>query len=192
MRLAAGAAAWVVHYFDASKLAQNKMGICIAEVVGKGVCRFADGERAGGAGVCADGGSGRHACASGLFVLCGSVHDKFVTFFYGLLDGATGSLTYCNAGHLPPILIQFRVPLTTGGIVLGFSSDVEYEERTIGIERGHNLLRSPIKLRRRQTRVATNTAKAELSRAPRMCRDETALGVANHVLDAVVGSLTMT
>src|SRR5262249_5816349 len=30
--------------------------------------------------------------------------SRFITFFYGLYDPATGHLLYVNAGHLPPIL----------------------------------------------------------------------------------------
>lgn len=32
--------------------------------------------------------------------------NQFVTAFYGILDPATGSLAYCNAGHCPPFLIN--------------------------------------------------------------------------------------
>ena len=33
-------------------------------------------------------------------VLCGNIAtDKFVTFFYGVLDGDSHTLQYCNAGH---------------------------------------------------------------------------------------------
>ena len=56
--------------------------------------------------------------------------NKYVTFFIGRLDLATGKLEYINAGHNPPILSRGAGPvdrLGTGGMVLGLFEDVAYE-----------------------------------------------------------------
>ncbi len=36
-------------------------------------------------------------------ILSDTVNDLFVSMFYGVLDPQSGRLTYCNAGHNPPM-----------------------------------------------------------------------------------------
>ncbi len=67
---------------------------------------------------------------------------KFITFFYALLDPATGGLTYSNAGHNYPLLLRAdgRVEkLSGGGMVLGLFSTLRYELRETKLEPGDML-----------------------------------------------------
>ncbi len=57
--------------------------------------------------------------------------NRFITFFFCILDGDTGELTFCNAGHNPPLIIRADgsyVQLQGGGPVLGILPYIEYEE----------------------------------------------------------------
>lgn len=57
--------------------------------------------------------------------------NRFITFFLGILDPATGAITYCNAGHNPPLMIRRngRVePLKGGGLVLGILPKAKYQQ----------------------------------------------------------------
>lgn len=68
---------------------------------------------------------------------------KFATLFYGILDSRLNQITYCNAGHNNPYLIACNgemSELTTGGIIVGIMQDAQYDESTIGINRGELLV----------------------------------------------------
>jgi serine phosphatase RsbU (regulator of sigma subunit) len=55
--------------------------------------------------------------------------NRFVTLFFGLLDPATGDLTYCNAGHNPPFLVRANggiERLTSCGTILGIFPEMGY------------------------------------------------------------------
>ena len=56
--------------------------------------------------------------------------NRFVTLFFGLLDPASGELTYCNAGHNPPFLVRADNSierLTSCGTILGIFPEMGYE-----------------------------------------------------------------
>jgi sigma-B regulation protein RsbU (phosphoserine phosphatase) len=65
--------------------------------------------------------------------------NRFITFFLGLLDPVTGEMTYCNAGHNPPLLVRADGTvemLEGGGMILGIVPGSEYEERTTRMNAG--------------------------------------------------------
>jgi sigma-B regulation protein RsbU (phosphoserine phosphatase) len=54
--------------------------------------------------------------------------------FLGVWDGPSRTLTYSNAGHLPPIVISPNGSvrrLEEGGMVIGLFDEMVYEERTV-------------------------------------------------------------
>ncbi len=70
--------------------------------------------------------------------------DKFITFFWAILDTKRNSLKYVNAGHNPPYLIRsdksfYR--LEKGGMILGVVKDLPvYESELIDIKSGDILV----------------------------------------------------
>jgi sigma-B regulation protein RsbU (phosphoserine phosphatase) len=65
--------------------------------------------------------------------------NKYVTFFYAELDPARRSLTYVNAGHVPPYRIAKSGTadrLTAGGPVLGLLEDASFETGEVVLESG--------------------------------------------------------
>ncbi len=68
--------------------------------------------------------------------------EKYATFCFGVYDDATHTLTYTNAGHLPPILMrkgetQF---LEVNGTVVGAFPFSRYDESRVTLEPGDLLL----------------------------------------------------
>lgn len=69
--------------------------------------------------------------------------NRFISFFFSVLDPRTGELVYSNAGHNPPLLIRSdgRVEyLEGGGIILGIFDDARYESRTCRMDPGDVVL----------------------------------------------------
>ena len=61
------------------------------------------------------------------------IQGRFVTLFYAVLL-PDGRLTYCNAGHNPPMLVSGNTGvqrLETGGMVIGLFDGVPFEEATV-------------------------------------------------------------
>ena len=69
--------------------------------------------------------------------------NRFITFFYGVLDPATGEVAFANAGHNPPILIRASGEaemLEGGGPVLGVLSIAPYQEQQTRLNPGDLLV----------------------------------------------------
>ncbi len=68
--------------------------------------------------------------------------EKYATFFFGLFDEPTRSLTYTNAGHLSPLLFRNGnvVSLDSNGTVVGAFPFSKYEQSCIAMEPGDLLV----------------------------------------------------
>ena len=74
---------------------------------------------------------------------CDECRDgEFVTLFYAMIDVARMTVTYCNCGHEPTILIRNGkiIDLDKGGLVLGVDTQAEYEIGTVKLEDNDCLL----------------------------------------------------
>jgi len=120
-------------YFDHVDLGGGRALVVIADVSGKGVgaALLMSGFRASL--------MSQDAARLGPDLLASRTNDflhrsvdpgKFVTAFFAILDGASGRLIYCNAGHNPPALRRAdgRVEwLAAGGVVLGIMAQSRFE-----------------------------------------------------------------
>lgn len=67
---------------------------------------------------------------------------EFVSLFYGVIDVKDMTVTYCNCGHEPTLLIRGGKvrELDKGGLVLGVERQAEYEIETVELRDGDCLL----------------------------------------------------
>jgi len=134
-------------YYDAIALGGGKAAVCIADVAGKGMpaaLLMASLQAAVKATASADTPPSR-LCEKVRHVVADNLAGgTFITFFYGLLDTNARTLTYCNAGHNPPLLVRATGEverLDTGGSVLGrlFRSE-SYCEATVSLGAGDRVV----------------------------------------------------
>lgn len=69
--------------------------------------------------------------------------NRFVTLFYAELDPESGSLSFLNAGHNPPLIVHAAgtvEQLASGGLPLGIKPDAEYREGRTQLQPGDVLV----------------------------------------------------
>jgi sigma-B regulation protein RsbU (phosphoserine phosphatase) len=136
-------------FYDVNLLPNGRLGILIADVVDKGV-----------------GAALYMALSYSLFrtyalehparpelvlaavnrrILVDTDTGQFVTVFYGILDPATGELTYSNAGHHPPLVLGSTdgdglQVLHRTGMALGVLQEAVWEQRTVQLRHGDTLV----------------------------------------------------
>jgi sigma-B regulation protein RsbU (phosphoserine phosphatase) len=69
--------------------------------------------------------------------------DRFITFFYCIVDIRAGKLTYSNAGHCAPIVMRrdgTDARLEGGGALLGPFPDWDYEQAELDLRAGDRII----------------------------------------------------
>ena len=69
--------------------------------------------------------------------------NRFVTLFYAELDPPSGTLSFLNAGHNPPLIVHSAgtvEQLASGGLPLGIKPDAEYREGRTQLQLGDVLV----------------------------------------------------
>ena len=133
-------------YFDVIRLGQRKLGICIADVVGKSVpaALLMANVQATVRAFASESASPSWLCSRVNSVLCANIaSEKFVTLFYGVLDAERNTLQYTSAGHPRPILKSASGAvrqLENGGGVLGVFPDWKYEDSVVQLAPGDRLV----------------------------------------------------
>jgi sigma-B regulation protein RsbU (phosphoserine phosphatase) len=133
-------------YFNVIRVSETQTVLCIADVAGKGMpaALLMSSLQAALKPLIWDTQSPRELCRRLNRILCEIAPvNKFVSFFYGVLDSKDNRLTYCNAGHNPPVLVRAggaSCELNAAGAVLGQFPDWVYEQSDVQLQAGDTLV----------------------------------------------------
>ena len=133
-------------YFDVLSFDHGSLGICIADVAGKGMpaALLMSNLQAAVRGLASADVAPADLCTRLNVLLCRNMaSDRFITFFYAHLDGPTGTIRYVNAGHNPPVVMHSdgsHDRLTEGGIVLGAFPNQKFVAGTVRLRSGDRLV----------------------------------------------------
>src|SRR5712664_229902 len=133
-------------YYDWVRIFDDQIGLVIADVSGKGVpaALLMAFLRASLRAATHIGYSPHISMAKVNYLLWESIErNQFVTAFYGILDVTNKTLTYTNAGHNPPILLDKDGNysfIDRGSVPLGMFRDTRYHEYYLTTEPGEILV----------------------------------------------------
>jgi sigma-B regulation protein RsbU (phosphoserine phosphatase) len=130
-------------YYDFISLTPTRVGIALADISGKGIFAallMASLQAALRSTATLDQGYSTAELVSRVnrHLFKNTSDDRYATFFYGVYDTAIHTLTYTNAGHLPPFLVtDGRLEsLGEGGTVVGLFEDPLYTQESVKVVPG--------------------------------------------------------
>jgi phosphoserine phosphatase RsbU/P len=133
-------------YFDVLALSETKAALCIADVSGKGVAAalLMSNLQAAVKTFAQDGVSPAALCAKVNQTLCDNIAPgRFVTMFYGVLNGRNRTLEYESAGHCWPLIVHSDGTvnfLDASSGVLGLFSHWTYSDHVVKLAAGDVLV----------------------------------------------------
>lgn len=133
-------------YYNVVRMDDRHTAVCIADVAGKGMpaALLMSTLQAALQPLIAQKLTPGELCHRLNRILCELMPvGKFISFFYGVLDNQENRLTYCNAGHNPPLLVRAdgtSMELDAQGAVLGQFPDWQYRQSELKMLGGDRLL----------------------------------------------------
>ena len=133
-------------YYSVVRISERHIAFCIADVAGKGLpaALLMSSLQAALKPLISQRLAPRELCHRLNRILCDLTPVwKFISFVYAVLDSVDNRLTYCNAGHNPPLLIRpdgTSSELEAAGAVLGQFPDWLYEQSELQMRSGDKVL----------------------------------------------------
>jgi serine phosphatase RsbU (regulator of sigma subunit) len=133
-------------YYSVVRMSERHTALCIADVAGKGLpaALLMSSLQAALTPLIRQRLAPRELCHRLNRILCDLTPvGKFISLFYAVLDSVDNRLTYCNAGHNPPLLVRAdgtSTELKAAGAVLGQFPNWLYEQSELQMRSGDKLL----------------------------------------------------
>jgi len=133
-------------YYDMVRISNTQTAVCIADVAGKGLpgALLMSNLQAALKPLMREEIQPHELCSRLNRILCDIMPaDKFISLFYGVLDNSKNCLTYCNAGHNPPLLMRTdgtSDELQSSGAILGQFPNWNYAQRELFLNHGDTLV----------------------------------------------------
>jgi phosphoserine phosphatase RsbU/P len=133
-------------YFDILPFGEEALGLCVADVAGKGLSAalLMSNLQAAVRGLASASLPPDGLCSRLNALLCRNMtSDRFITFFYAQLDGPTRLFRYASAGHNPPFLLRgdgTHQRLREGGGVLGVFPDQKFDMGSAQLAPGNRVI----------------------------------------------------
>ena len=134
--------------YDFFQISDSRIVVIIADVIGKGIpaaimmSMFRGTVRAYAVGE--NGNKTIEEIVGKLnWVACRECENgEFISLFYAIIDVKEKTITYCNCGHEPTVLIREGqiLELERGGLVLGVEAEARYETESLELKDGDCLL----------------------------------------------------
>lgn len=178
-------------YFDVIELGAGKLGLCIADVIGKGVpaaLLMSNVQATVRALASASVAPSELADKLNRSVHRSTTAGKFATFCYCVIDLEAHSITYTNAGHCPAILVRANgevVRFVAGGAVLGVFPEWSYEQATISLASGDRLVLFTDGVTEAANSRDEEFGEQRLAQLTAALRDRNAHELKNRILQAV-------
>jgi len=115
-----------------------------------------------------------------------SIESRFATAFYAIV-APDGSLTYCNAGHNPPLLVSTNevTHLDKGGLILGLFEHAVFEEETVTLKPGDLLVTFSDGITEALSATGEEYGEARLLECVQANRDASVPDLLDHILASV-------
>jgi len=178
-------------YFDILRFADGSVGLCIADVEGKGVpaALVMSNLQSAVKAFATPALEPQELCRRLNTIFCEDVQtERFISLCYARLEPANRRLTFTNAGHCPPLLMRANgqtEKLERGGAVLGRLPGWKYEQGEVTLGANDVLVLFTDGVTEAENSEQQEFGEERLTACVRSCGEMTAAGLQRELLAQV-------